>query len=204
MTRLCAFLFCLLLLYPSTGITSSKKHSVIERLKNIKTLKGVFIQSLKTPYTEKVITYEGRFYLQMPGHLRWEYLKGSTDRVFINKETMTLYQQENNQVFLIDLKKTFHGSFPLQLLLDMNSLENLYEIDETEEGIRLKPTNSTGIKEIMLSIQNGEFPIREMTILDQSGNRNTLRFKDVFVNTKISNETFNFVPPKGVTVIDQR
>ncbi|RMG04385.1 MAG: outer membrane lipoprotein carrier protein LolA [Nitrospirae bacterium] len=193
-----------MLLCPSVGLASSKTPDVVENLKKVKTLKGAFIQIMKNPYTEKVITYEGKFCLKRPDLLRWEYLKGSSDRVFINGEVMTLYQKENDQVFLIDLKKTFTGRSPMQILLDLNSLEDLYEIDETEGGLRLTPVTNLGIKEILLSIHNGEFPITEMTILDMSGNRSTIKFKDLIVNPHISDETFKFVPPEGVTVIDQR
>jgi outer membrane lipoprotein carrier protein len=99
------------------------------------------------------------------------------------------------------------GNTPALLLSgDPRKLAEAFDIAEEQGGADkvfvLKPRGKDALFEsLRVRFQGGR--LVEMQLADTMSQRTAIRFSEIRVNPALGNQHFEFVPPKGVDVIDQ-
>jgi outer membrane lipoprotein carrier protein len=157
---------------------------------------------------------------------RWEYRKPSVQEIISDSKTLWVYIPENLQVIASDLEKidAEQGENPVTFLSGLGQLSHDFSIvwnspRLTASGdyrLLLTPLNpSQFITQIEVVVNQsavniwlkqhktgGIFPIIATLVIDPSGNRTAIEFKDIKINQQLSDQLFTFVRPPGVELVD--
>ncbi len=146
----------------------------------------------------------GFFYLQRPGHFRWDYSGPEGQQIIADGERVWLYDVELAQVTVRPQSEVL-GSSPAMLLSTDEPVEKGFQIKElsTRDGLewvellpRDQQNNSSTVR---LGFQDNL--LRGMEFVDGFGQTTTFRFSTIRSNLEIDPERFRFVAPPGVDVI---
>ena len=157
---------------------------------------------------------------------RWEYRKPSVQEIISDGKTLWVYIPENRQVIASDLQKidAEQGENPVTFLSDLGHLSRDFAIvwgtpqvtDSGDYRLLLTPHDpSQFITQIEIVVskravdmwqkqhKTGEnFPILETLVVDPSGNRTAIQFKNMQINQHLDSRLFTFVIPEGVELVD--
>jgi len=171
----------------------------------------------------------GELFLKKKGgtaQFRFNYVK-PRQQIISNGKTVWYYLPENRQVILTDTAQLFSGgnAIALSYLTGLGSLAEDFDIKllsatPDKKGnyqLELVPKkNNPAVAKLHLSVSGaavakagnnraGEafFPIAASVIFDQMGNRTTIEYSKIRLNSGLSSDRFSFKPPAGVEVIKQ-
>ncbi|WAR43467.1 outer membrane lipoprotein chaperone LolA [Methylomonas rapida] len=150
-------------------------------------------------------TSVGQFYLRRPGKFRWNYQKPFNQEIVSNAGKVWFYDADLEQVTVKQLDDSL-GSTPALLLtgqVDINEKFILEEqgSDEEMNWIRLSPKNEeSGFKYILIGLSHGQ--LGGMELSDNFGQLTRIYFSNIKLNPVLSDDLFNFNPPKGVDVFE--
>lgn len=182
-------------------------------LQNVNSLRAVFTQVVYTPQSDKgksrTQESSGTFTLVRPNQFRFDYTKPYEQQIISDGKTLWLYDVDLEQV----TQKTYSdaiGSTPAALLAGgaeaAMAQENftLAAMPDSSgvQWVRATPKDEEGqIRYADIGFKNGQFDT--LVIVDNFGQKSTLKFSKIEVNAQIAPDTFAFKPPKGVDVITQ-
>ena len=154
---------------------------------------------------------------------RWEYKEPNRQEIVSDGKTMWVYLPENGQVIISDIQDTSPSgpSDPMTFLTGLGNLSGDFIItwaspDRDTGGnyvLELQPRRPSPMIQRMLVVVNRDavlqagagsrpvFPMLSTTVVDPSGNSTAIEFRDVRVNTGLSDGFFTFVPPEGVEIL---
>jgi len=147
----------------------------------------------------------GRFYLQRPGKFRWDYLKPFVQEIVSNSGKVWFYDADLEQVTVKQLDDSV-GSTPALLLTGQVDLDEKFVLedqgqDEEMNWIKLSPKNEeSGFKYILIGLEHGQ--IGGMELSDNFGQLTRIYFSNVKLNPVLSDELFNFKPPKNADLFE--
>jgi len=171
----------------------------------------------------------GELFLRKKGgsaQFRFNYVK-PRQQIISNGKTVWYYLPDNRQVILTDTAKLFAGGngMALSYLTGLGSLEEDFNIKliaatldkKGNFTLELVPKkNNPAVAKLHLFVSseavakagtNGKgeafFPIAASTLFDQMGNRTTIEFSKIRINSGLGSDRFSFKPPAGVEVIKQ-
>lgn len=205
------FRFLLSLLLLTAAATAHAQEAPVERLK--KALQA--ISSLQAGFSQ--MTYDelgnvdhrgtGTFYLQKPGKFRWDYKEPFRQEVVTNGGKVWFYDADLAQVTVKKMDAAI-GSTPALLLtgdvsvMDNFTLENQGE-NEGLSWVRLVPKNEdSGFKYITVGLEKDH--IAGMELADNFGNLTRIYFQDIKTGVKLDPALFDFKPPPGVDVFEDK
>ena len=184
---------------------------------------GTYIATLKRE--EKG---SGELFLKKKGgsaQFRFNYSKPK-QQIISNGKTVWYYLPDNRQVILTDTAQLFAGGngMALSYLTGLGSLSEDFDIKlltETPDKkgnfqLELTPKKSNqAVAKLHLFVSGaavdkaasstGEafFPLSASVLFDHLGNRTTIEFSKIQLNSGLGNSRFSFKPPVGVEVIKQ-
>ncbi len=183
------------------GVPLTKLRAVY---KNLRTLEGSFRQVTYIKDLEKEEIFEGIFYLKIPDMMRWKYTKGSTDEVYLTGKEMIIAQPSESQAFISAMGGYGLSSSPLKILLDLDELENNFDLKSREGHIFMTPKGEkTVVESVELVLSENEFPLEKIRFLDRYGNKTEIILMDVKINRVLEDSIFLFAPPAGTVIIRQ-
>jgi outer membrane lipoprotein carrier protein len=183
------------------GVPLSKLRAVY---KNLRTLEGRFTQVTYIKDLDKKETFKGIFYLKIPDRMRWKYTEGSTDEVYLTGKEMVIDQPSESQVFISSMAGYGLSSSPLRILLDLDELENNFNLKSRRGHIFMTPKGKkTVVDSIELVLSENKFPLEKIRFLDRYANRTEITLIDVKINTVLKDSLFLFTPPAGTAIIRQ-
>jgi outer membrane lipoprotein carrier protein len=171
----------------------------------------------------------GELFLKKKGdgaQFRFNYSKPK-QQIISNGRTVWYYLPENRQVILTDTAQLFSGgnAMALSYLTGLGSLAEDFDIKlisatPDKKGnflLELVPKKSNpAVAKLHLSVSGeavakaadnpgGEafFPIAASVLFDQMGNRTTIEYSKIKLNSGLGSDRFSFKPPAGVEVIKQ-
>ena len=171
----------------------------------------------------------GELFLKKKGgtaQFRFNYVK-PRQQIISNGKTVWYYLPENRQVILTDTAQLFSGgnAIALSYLTGLGRLAEDFDIKllsaaPDKKGnyqLELVPKkNNPAVAKLHLSVSAaavakagnnpaGEafFPIAASVIFDQMGNRTTIEYSNIRINSGLGSDRFSFKPPAGVEVIKQ-
>jgi outer membrane lipoprotein carrier protein len=172
------------------------------------------LNSMQAAFTQQTIDAKGRaqaaqsgtMSVKRPGLFRWEVQKPAPQLVMTSGKVLWIYDPDLLQATKQKLDDQVGNTPALLLSGDPRKLAEAFDIAEEQGGADkvfvLKPRGKDALFEsLRVRFQGGR--LVEMQLADTMSQRTAIRFSEIRVNPALGNQHFEFVPPKGVDVIDQ-
>ncbi len=149
----------------------------------------------------------GVFYLERPGKFRWNYTQPFRQEIVSMTGKVWFYDADLEQVTVKRLNQAI-GSTPALLLSGDVPLETNFRIEDqgTEEGmswIRLVPkSEDSGFKYVLIGLVGGS--LGGMELSDNFGQLTRIYFSKVRTGLRLAPTLFQFKPPPGVDVFEEK
>lgn len=191
------FLFANPILAQDTALSKLNK-----AYKNINDASGSFIQTSYIKDLDKTQKFKGRFFIK-GDKIRWQYEGEFPQVIFLNRETLIVYDRKRKQAIQSIFSEEKYGQLPIALLSRMADFEKDFEITEKSENtlILIPKTKMGNIKKIEITIQDEDFPIKFLKFIDTSANTVRIDFYSVTINKNLKDSLFQFIPKKDDTVL---
>lgn len=166
---------------------------VQDYLSNIKTITSEFIQAAP----DGKLT-SGKFFLERPGRMRWQYNPPTPILMVANGSEMIYYDYELEQLSHIPLDSTLIGFLAQDKIRFDNSSVGIISFKESNGTIRIgvaqreKPTEG----QLVLEFSDKPILIRNMVVTDASGQVTTVSLNNATFGAKIDKNLFEFRDPR--------
>ena len=194
-----------------SGIGITNAASGVDSLNNFfnktNTFEARFGQKVLDESMVEIDAGQGKVWIQRPGLFRWNYVPPDAQEIVGDGENVWIYDIELEQVSVRNQHQTI-GKSPAILLAGNGDLEENYNIEEIGtqgryDWANLVPKNpDSGFKAIRIGFEDNR--LRLMELLDNLDQTTRIIFIDLKENAYIPPDTFHFVAPVGVDIIDQR
>jgi outer membrane lipoprotein carrier protein len=186
-------------------------------LKSTQSGRADFTQVVTSPpkagqSTARSKTSTGQFSFVRPTRFRFDYVKPFPQVIVADGQTLWLYDADLEQVNARKQGQAL-GSTPAALVataVDVNALQKEFTLEaqadaEGLQWVQATPKNrDSTIQSVRLGLraQGAQVSLGKLDILDAMGQRSVLSFERFEINpAQLGAAQFNFVPPKGVSVI---
>ena len=178
-----------------------------EFTRDAKTGRANFSQTVNAPDGLKNKSSSGSFEFARPDRFRFSYTQPFEQLIVADGHKVWLYDQDLNQVTVRAMSQAL-GATPASLLAG-GALDKDFELlnapaKDGLDWVQATPRQKEGATVQTLRIGFRGKTLAALEIVDAFGQRSLLQFSAVEINPKLADETFRFVPPKGVDVIESR
>ncbi|MHA7840467.1 MAG: outer membrane lipoprotein chaperone LolA [Gammaproteobacteria bacterium] len=197
-----------LLFLTSTLFAASNPMVTLESLlNNMKTFQATFDQIIKDDAGHIVQEGQGTVALQRPGKFQWLTSHPTKQEVVADGKNLWIYDPELEQATVQNLTESIHQS-PAILISEanLNLADDFYVTTEKDENQKLwyvlTPKSKEKSEYRLVKIYFNGNQLQSLKVLNNLGQWNILRFKNIKTNLSLSQTLFNFKPPMNVDVID--
>jgi outer membrane lipoprotein carrier protein len=172
-------------------------------------LQGKFEQTMVSGALGTGLTESGRFWLERPGRMRWDYLKPERKVALLDGGKTSLYLEQEREIILGRLEEA--SDLLPELLTGEGKIVERFRtsIEATPEGegdgacrLRLVPLDEAEpFEEVTLLLRPPLYAIEAADVLDSAGNLMSYRFNSLRRNKGLSDDLFTFEPPPGTSVL---
>lgn len=190
------------LIKSSTVKNNDADSMLFKLLTDLKDMHAKFRQSLVNPQQGIKEVSTGQLWVSKPSFFKWQVESPQKQMLLSNGQKLWNYDEDLEQVTISEVPKNISQA-PYLLLLtgDSKVLQKLFSITQNDEhSYRLTPkvNDQSLIKYIDITFV-GSTP-KSMLIQTEVGQSTHIEFYDIST-AKISAQTYNFTPPKGVDVL---
>lgn len=195
------------LILSSLAYAGESEERLEKLLAGMDSYSAAFEQTSENSAGETTEAAIGVVYMQRPGRIHWAYWEPYIQLIVSDGVSVWNYEEDLEQVIIRDASDSIEDS-PAAVLGGEIDIEEHYIVLElgVEEGIdwlELTPKDlEAQYESIRLGFVNEE--LTGMVLNDGLGNRTNIRFLDTQANPKLAPELFQFTPPEGVDIIDNR
>jgi outer membrane lipoprotein carrier protein len=164
-----------------------------------------FEQTIDDGHGKVARTAAGKFYLQRPGHFRWDYSQPSEQLVLADGKQIWFYDKDLGQANVRNMDATLANT-PAMLLSGGGSIGSQFDITALPANGGLKwyqlipKQSNTDFQLIRIGFdKDGE--LASMFLADKLNQVTQLVFTHATRNAKFPPDLFSFTPPPGVDVI---
>ena len=171
-----------------------------------KTLQANFIQHILDENNRIVESMNGKFYVDKPQKVRWEYLEPYEQIFLADGINFISYDIDLNQVIIKSQKQIFNQS-QVVLFLNDDELLEYYKIEKISQEadifwITLKSVeDNQPNNQFLLGFSEGL--LVQILLVDTIGQTININIKDIKINEPIPASLFNLEIPNGTDVIGQ-
>jgi outer membrane lipoprotein carrier protein len=175
------------------------------KYESIKSIKADFTQEVSSK-TMPAMTSEGKVWLKKPGRMRWEYKTPAKDLIVSDGKTIWLFQPDLNQV----IEKTAASSASAMATDFLSGIGNIEKefivVLSAAEGanhvLTLTPKQEqASLKKLTLEVGKKSSLVEKTVITDHYGNKTSVTFKNIKLNSSVKDSLFKYTAPKGVAVV---
>ncbi|UVK46718.1 outer membrane lipoprotein carrier protein LolA [Mesorhizobium sp. AR07] len=172
-------------LAPASAAVPVEAQRIADHFSAIKSMSGDFVQS--GPKGEQT---HGKFFLERPGKIRFNYAGRSTLNVIANGKSLVILNKKLNTSHLYSLSKT-----PLKLLLDNRidlSSDRVKAVKEEGDHINIQFADKSvfGKSKITIMFDRKSYELRSWTITDAQGRDTTVKIFNVKQGVHFAEGTF--------------
>jgi outer membrane lipoprotein carrier protein len=210
-------LLCMALLACANFALADSMDTLASFLKNTKSGRADFTQVVTPPAkagqtVSRSKTSSGEFAFIRPARFRFDYLKPFPQVIVADGQTLWLYDADLEQVTARKQAQAL-GSTPAALIataVDVASLQKEFSLEAQADAdglqwVQATPKNrESTIQSVRmgLRVEGAQVSLAKLEIFDAMGQRSVLSFERFEVNpANLGAAQFNFVTPKGVSVI---
>lgn len=150
-------------------------------------------------------TFSGVMQVKRQGLFRWETTSPMKQLIVTSGKTVWIYDPDLQQATRQTLDEQMSNTPALLLSGNAAQMMKSYKVTQPNNAVPyfvLYPRAKDGVFE-SLAIRFENYMPSQMVLSDSLGQQTTVNFTDTKLNPVIANSQFQFVPPKGVDVIDQ-
>lgn len=195
----------LLMLAMTSSYAETAADLLQEKLNAIKTMEASFKQVVKAK--NRVLTRSnGKMALARPGRFRWDTKDPMPQLVIADGKKMWVYDVDLEQVTVRKQEKSMGGTAALFLSGYDDTVARDYEVKQINKGSLVgfdmkARENKSGFQRVKLFFKKEALCALEL--YDQLGQVTEVDLKKIKINPKLSEQLFQFKPPKGVDVVKQ-
>ena len=197
-----------LLLFATTSYAETNDGDRLTRfLGNMQTLEANFKQTLVDEQGIELESSSGMVFLNRPDKFRWDYQHPYTKTIVTNGKSLWFYDEDLEQVTIREVSTSI-GSTPAAILSSYEDIDEQFiiiDIGNIEEfdWVELTPRDiESQYNSIRLGFDNDKLGM--MVMFDNLGQVTRIDFTEEVINKKMDDAIFNFEPPKGIDIIDDR
>jgi len=150
-------------------------------------------------------TFSGVMQVKRQGLFRWETTSPMKQLIVTSGKTVWIYDPDLQQATRQTLDEQMSNTPALLLSGNAAQMMKSYKVTQPNNAVPyfvLYPRAKDGVFESLAIRFENNIP-SQMVLSDSLGQQTTVNFTDTKLNPVIANSQFQFVPPKGVDVIDQ-
>lgn len=190
-------------LLAGTGAHADAVDTLREFVRDVKSGRANFTQTVSSPDGAKKKTSSGSFEFSRPNRFRFAYSKPFEQLIVSDGQKVWLHDVDLNQVSVRLLDQAL-GSTPAALLAG-GTLERDFELSALPardglDWVQARPRAKDGtVAELRVGFRGKDLAALEL--VDAFGQRSVLQFSAVQQGVAVAAERFRFVPPAGTDVI---
>ena len=194
-----------MMLLITTSVSAETARQMLESfLQKTTTMQSRFEQRLFDHKNILLQESTGDFRLKRPGRFLWDYKTPYAQQIVSNGKKIWIYDSELEQVTVKDYNQLLAG-VPVILFDQKSDLDVDFKVED--QGlknkfywVRLVPVKKEGdYKEIQVAMADKK--IQRMIFVDGFDQTTVISFKNIQINSPISDSQFNFEPPQGTDVV---
>jgi len=200
-------LFALLLFATVIYAETSDENHLKRFLGSTQTLEANFKQTLVDDQGIELENSSGVVFLNRPDKFRWDYQLPYTQTIVTDGETLWFYDEDLEQVTIRNVSSSIantpaavFGSYEdideQFIIIDMGTIEKFDWVELTPRDI------DSQYNSIRLGFDDDQLGM--MVMFDNLGQVTRIDFTDEIINKKMDDSMFNFQPPQGIDIIDDR
>jgi outer membrane lipoprotein carrier protein len=198
-----ALIFCLL-----AGVAHADAVDALREFsRDAKTGRAVFTQVVTSPDGAKKKTSSGSFEFARPNRFRFAYTKPYEQTIVGDGQKLWLHDPDLQQVTVRAMDKAL-GATPAALLaggqierdFDLKALPSALGLDWVQAQPKTKDENM-GYTSLRVGFKGKALAALELT--DSFGQKSTISFADLVLNTPANEQALKFIPPAGTDVLTQ-
>ncbi len=150
-------------------------------------------------------TFSGVMQVKRQGLFRWETTSPMKQLIVTSGKTVWIYDPDLQQATRQTLDEQMSNTPALLLSGNAAQMMKSYKVTQPNNAVPyfvLYPRAKDGVFESLAIRFENNIP-SQMVLSDSLGQQTTVNFTEAKLNPVIANSQFEFVPPKGVDVIDQ-
>ncbi len=205
-----------LLLWVTLGAAGAELDQAVERVQQTYRQAGdlearftqVFVDQLRGKRREE----SGRLWAKADGRVRWSYLTPVRKEFIYDGESAYFYEPANAQVTVFERFADSPLANALRFLWGQGNIRDTFRLAPCAAGCEIAQANELAVElwpkqEIptvdhsLLVIDRSTWRVRASVVIDPLGNRNEYHFADLRFAVKVDPAKFDFVVPKGVSVL---
>jgi len=184
--------------------------SVAKRFSTISNLRADFVQQSYFRGLGSRKNSSGQIYFKKPGKMDWKYTSPMVERFVADGKVIWFYQPDSNQAIIGDFQNAFKSDLPVSFLLGVAEVGDKFKLESacrTERGLSLKlePLKTDeSLNLFYLLVRSDDLVPIGAQVVDAGDNVTSITFLNLALNGKLPDDQFEFSPPLGVDIIDQR
>lgn len=185
----------------SVSAWAGDKEVLQQRLDKVEGFYARFSQNVKTADNQLVQEGKGDLWVTRPYYFNWKMTEPDETTVISDGKNMWIYTPAVEQVTVMNLKKAVDNRLMLLITDSHNPIWDSYDVSRKQDSFTLKPNDDSNQNFIISVLPNGM--ISNFTIIEEDGQRS---FYDLSRQKlgKVTLSQFQFTPPVGVEIDDQR
>ncbi len=198
----------MLLTFSMAGNAEEKNENHFVRfMDNMQMFEADFKQTLVDEQGVELESSIGKVFLKRPDKFRWDYKHPYLQTIVTNGITMWLYDTDLEQVTIRNASMILENT-PAAILSNYKNIDEhfvIIDMGKIEEfdWIELTPRDmESQYDSIRLGFDKDKLGM--MVMFDNLGQVTRIDFTRQMINQNLGNDVFNFEPPQGVDIIDDR
>ena len=194
----------IMLLASATSMAAEGINKLNNFMLSIVTYQADFKQTILDLKGNVIEEAQGKLQLERPGKFRWDYNQPYPQHIIADGERIWFYDVDLEQITVNPQQETLADS-PAALLSGVTMPDETYNISEFESDdglfwVRLVPKDlEANFQKITLAFN--KHGLSQMVLRDSFGQQTRLVFTHAKENLVLADNTFTFIPPKGVDVV---
>lgn len=178
-----------------------------QRYEKVRDFSADFVQTYRGGALRTQARESGTVTIKKPGRMRWEYSKPERKEIVSDGQKLYFYVPQDRSVIIDDVPQDANtGAMFLAGRGDVSRDFTARYAEAQQEGtvsLQLTPRQAQADYEhLIVRLNPDTLQIVALTTLDRLGGENTLTFSNLKENRGVSDRTFEFRVPSGVTVTD--
>ncbi|AXF76228.1 outer membrane lipoprotein chaperone LolA [Erwinia tracheiphila] len=194
---------CLLAAFTSVSVLADASSDLQQRLNKVNSFHASFTQKVTDGSGQSVQEGQGELWVKRPDLFNWHMTAPDESVLISDGKTLWFYNPFVEQVSATWLKDATSNTPFILIARNQNSDWKQYNIRRQGDSFELTPESADGnLKQFTINVSS-DGTIHQFSAVEQDGQRSSYALKSQ-KNGAISADKFQFSPPKGVTVDDQR
>lgn len=194
--------FCI---FTTSALALSPSEDLLERLAKIERLQGEFSQTLHSEEGELLQESRGEYAFDRNGRYRWDTLSPFSQLLIGNKDSLQLYDEDLEQLTIRAVAEQ-EKQTPMSLLTgDLADIDQQYSVQRLSPDsfkLSLKAAATSNLQWFVLQFIGPV--LAKISLIDGLGQKTEIEFHKSVLNPHFNAKLFQFKPPAGTDIIDER